>query len=918
MLRQGNPAWSDWRRNNPLVDPDLQEADLSNLDLRSVDLTRANLTDAKLNGCNLVGTDLREATLRRTDLRLAVGLLPDQLAGADLAGAGLPEAIDKFFSASDAAKSISENAQKLFIATLAACLYSWLTIATTTDSSLVTNRASSPLPIIQTSIPIVSFYVVAPLLLMGVFFYCHFYLQKLWEALASLPAVFPDGRPLQTRADPWLLSDLVRSHVRKLRDARPFLSHLQAWVSVLLAWGTVPATLLLFWARYLPRHDLRWTVFHAILAGVSITGAIFFYRLSTDTLRGAPPAAYDWKAAARKPHTYAAAGLTLLWSLALMAVSLGAIHGVRTGAAGRDCWPQATGYRTWAPRAMKFFFRYSTFADIGAADLSLKPAAGNADLASVKGLQLHGADLSYADLSSAYLPVAVLTDAHLQGAELLAADLRQTELSGADLQEADLAGANLEKADLTDADIKYADFRGAKGLAKLQVQSARNWKEAFYDDSLLAELELPAGNNDRVRLSQQHDGGIAVSADRAACVASQLRRLTPGKSEEATTLIALLVGGNGVREVQVPASTPEKTPGYFSVPQLAQLYNFPANLDGRGQTIGIVEFGGGYRPADLSKYFSSLSIKQPAVTAVSVNGTGNSPGGSGADAEVELNVEVVGAIAPASQIVVYFSSFTLEGWIDAIHKATRDPAHKPSVLLICWGLSEGENVWTAENMQAVDGALREAADLGITVVVAAGDNGAANAQTDAKLRVDFPASSQWVLAVGGTRMTATGKQIQSEVPWNDSTGGKQLGATGGGVSDFFPLPAWQSSVKGPLAVSGKAGRLLPDVAADASAETGIRLVIDGQWQVTGGTSLSSSLWAGLIALLNQGLGRNLGYFNPLLYQKVGPGGSLRSITGGTNGSGAVKGYSCGAGWNPCAGWGSPDGQKLLEALRSMR
>jgi len=160
------------------------------------------------------------------------------------------------YNALENVKGISESARKLFLAVLVACLYSWLTIATTTDVNLITNRNSSPLPIIQTSIPIVGFYLVAPLLVMCVYFYFHFYLQKLWEELGSLPAVFPDGRPLHAKVDPWLLNDLVRSHLPKLSVNRPFLSYFQLWISVLLAWWVLPLTMLLFRGRYLRRHEL--------------------------------------------------------------------------------------------------------------------------------------------------------------------------------------------------------------------------------------------------------------------------------------------------------------------------------------------------------------------------------------------------------------------------------------------------------------------------------------------------------------------------------------------------------------------------------------------------------------------------------------------------------------------------------------
>jgi hypothetical protein len=153
-----------------------------------------------------------------------------------LTGAKLPEQLTGLYDGLENVKGISESARKLFLAVLATCLYSWLTIATTTDVNLITNRNSSPLPVIQASIPIVGFYVVAPLLMLCVYFYFHFYLQKLWEELGSLPAVFPDGRPLHAKVDPWLLNDLVRSHLSKLNVNRPFLSYFQLWISVLLAW----------------------------------------------------------------------------------------------------------------------------------------------------------------------------------------------------------------------------------------------------------------------------------------------------------------------------------------------------------------------------------------------------------------------------------------------------------------------------------------------------------------------------------------------------------------------------------------------------------------------------------------------------------------------------------------------------------
>jgi hypothetical protein len=173
-----------------------ENSDLANANFQGAELRRANFANA-----NLRGTILREADLQNADLETANFLLTSQLAGANVAGAKLPPAIAEFEGLKTIAEATS-NAQKMFIAMLAGCLYCWLTIGTTTDAALLTNSASSPLPIIGTALPIVGFYLVAPVLLVAVYFYFHLNMQRLWEALADLPAVFPDGRTLDKKADP--------------------------------------------------------------------------------------------------------------------------------------------------------------------------------------------------------------------------------------------------------------------------------------------------------------------------------------------------------------------------------------------------------------------------------------------------------------------------------------------------------------------------------------------------------------------------------------------------------------------------------------------------------------------------------------------------------------------------------------------
>ena len=343
--------------------------------------------------------------------------------------------------------------------------------------------------------------------------------------------------------------------------------------------------------------------------------------------------------------------------------------------------------------------------------------------------------------------------------------------------------------------------------------------------------------------------------------------------------------------------------GSFTPVDIAHLYDFPAGLDGRSQTIAILELGGGYKVADLKSYFRRLGIAEPSVIAVSVDGGHNHPTGSanGPDGEVMLDIEVVGAVAPRARIAVYFAPNTDRGFLDALTTAVHDNVRKPSVVSISWGGPESS--WTTQAMTAFNQAAQAAAALGVTICAAAGDNGSDDGVGDGKPHVDFPASSPYILACGGTRLTANGKAIASETVWNDGPGG---GATGGGFSLQFPLPAWQSRVKVPA--PARPGRGIPDVAGDADPATGYQVQVDGHTMVFGGTSAVAPLWSGLIALFNKHLGSPVGYLNPLLYAKVAAGG-FHDVSQGSNGA-----YSAGAGWDPCTGLGSPDGSRLMAVL----
>ena len=345
----------------------------------------------------------------------------------------------------------------------------------------------------------------------------------------------------------------------------------------------------------------------------------------------------------------------------------------------------------------------------------------------------------------------------------------------------------------------------------------------------------------------------------------------------------------------------------YSPLQVADAYAFPPGADGSGECIGLIELGGGYRPADLSQYFESLAVPAPAVTTVSVDGATNLPTGNpdGPDGEVELDIEVSGSLAPGAQIVVYFAPNTDQGFLNAVSTAVHDTTHRPTVISISWGGPEGS--WTAQALAAFESVFEDAATLGVTVLASAGDDGADDGGPGTGLSVDFPASSPAVIGCGGTKLVLSGTEIVEEVVWNELADDE--GATGGGVSEAFPLPSYQTGLDVPAAPNGFVGRGVPDVAGDADPTTGYQVLIDGASTVIGGTSAVAPLWAALIARINQLLGAPVGFVNPHLYAVDSPG-TFHEITSGNN-----DGYSAGPGWNACAGLGSPEGTALADALR---
>jgi hypothetical protein len=248
--------------------------DWSGEDFSGCDLRNANLSDCKFDGADFRDANLWNADLRDSDLSGALNVLSSQLAATDLTRAKLPDSLTDF-EALESVKTLSENSSKVFFTILIVVVYSFLTMATTKDVQLITNSYSSKLPVLGAELPVVGFYVVTPIILLGLFIYFHIYFQRLWETLTKLPAIFPDGRRLDEKSHPWLLNDLAARHFPRLRERALRLSALQSVLSILLGYCLVPFTLLALWMRFI-RVD-NWIVTGIQVAAIAIAVEIGSY-----------------------------------------------------------------------------------------------------------------------------------------------------------------------------------------------------------------------------------------------------------------------------------------------------------------------------------------------------------------------------------------------------------------------------------------------------------------------------------------------------------------------------------------------------------------------------------------------------------------------------------------------------------------
>lgn len=331
----------------------------------------------------------------------------------------------------------------------------------------------------------------------------------------------------------------------------------------------------------------------------------------------------------------------------------------------------------------------------------------------------------------------------------------------------------------------------------------------------------------------------------------------------------------------------------FTPLQLASIYKFPED-EGEGQTVGIIAFGGGYLMSDIQTFFNMLGlVDTPRLIDVSVNSK-NNPNNSSASIETTLDVEILSSLIPKATIRIYFCTATSHGFYEGLRRAVKDEC---SVISISWGSPERK--WSHNELETFNTLFQKATMTGITFVAAAGDSGSSDGLSSKPndVNADFPASSPYVLACGGTTLTmneAVGKT--DETVWNVSP----TAATGGGISSFFIKPGYQSS----FSVIGKRG--IPDVCANADKNTGYRIIYQGKELVMGGTSAAAPLWAALITRINNIASIRVGLPHSMLYLPSSKS-AFNDIVKGNNGA-----YKAAVGWDPCSGLGSPNGIEILK------
>jgi kumamolisin len=425
----------------------------------------------------------------------------------------------------------------------------------------------------------------------------------------------------------------------------------------------------------------------------------------------------------------------------------------------------------------------------------------------------------------------------------------------------------------------------------------RRWRALRIRGTPRALLEFAgeAGNGRPVRSPEANELGLVredglgppgLVAKTVAAVIGLTRSTVPARRQ---TMSVRQAAGNG--------------PSPIAAPALAKHYSLPPGLDGSGQTIGIIAFGGTFDRADFEAGMHAAGVTPPQVTSEQID----APGADDFSDELAIDTQIAGAFAPGARLKLYFAENSKCGWLDALVTALADEAAAPSIVSMSYG--QAERHFSTAEIACFEEVFIAAALVGMTVIVASGDSGAYD-PAGRQLEVNYPASSRFVLACGGTELLDNDGRIASERVWNAAP----KIATGGGFSTRSELPEWQ---RGPLRAAleryrkeyaAGQGRGTPDLVAMASP--GFTIVRGGAQTARGGTSAVAPFLAALVARINQRLeGAPAGFFTPLLYERGSEHRLFREIR-----QGDLPPFHPNGGWDPSVGLGAPKGSELLQLL----
>lgn len=321
-------------------------------------------------------------------------------------------------------------------------------------------------------------------------------------------------------------------------------------------------------------------------------------------------------------------------------------------------------------------------------------------------------------------------------------------------------------------------------------------------------------------------------------------------------------------------SIPTQTADGVNAVDVVTHYRFPAEFDGSGERIALIEIEGTFIPTELEIYCTLSGLPVPKVTDVQV-GTLNDSSDPEFTAMVSRDLELLAAAAPGAELCLYRVANNEAGLLDGFSQAIMSGPQPPTVLCVPVEMPEEDNPMLVEALEDV---LQMAAAMGVVVCAAA---------DPALPFVPYPASSPNALACGASNATVA--QDGSVV---------ETVAEGSGVASSSRVFGSPSRHPG----AGQTSRTLPDVTCAGAGPFGYRVFVQGGWLAVAGGAPPACLWSGLLARIAQALGRPLGPMTTAVHDRLGPAGVLRRPDGWT---GAAAG----------AGWGSPDGEDLLAALR---